>query len=279
VRSESLSTSFCRQAIHISHFTFHFLAFPLSLLIFASQYLQMNISYNWLKDYLNFDLAPEEVSDILTGVGLEVEALNKYESIRGGLEGLKIGYVTSVEKHPDADKLTVTKVNVGGETDLQIVCGAPNVAAGQKVIVATDGVLLHPFNGEPFRIKKTKLRGVASEGMICAEDEIGLSEDHGGIMILPENAETGTWAKDFLNVQTDYIFEVGLTPNRGDAMSHIGVDRDILAYLRAHYIGETTLKIPAVANFPEIKNPSPFEVTVENTTALPAVFRCRYLGN
>lgn len=229
----------------------------------------MNISYNWLKDYLDFSLTPEETGEILTNVGLEVEAIEKFESVKGGLEGLKIGLVKSVEKHPDADKLSVTKVTVGDEVDLQIVCGAPNVAAGQKVIVATDGTLLHPFNGEPFKIKKTKIRGVASEGMICAEDEIGLSEDHGGILILPDQARVGSWAKDFLKVETDYIFQVGLTPNRGDATSHIGVARDLAAYLSASGKENATLKIPSVENFAVAEKSVAIEVTVENQEACP----------
>ena len=194
----------------------------------------MNISYNWLKDYLDFSLTPEETGEILTNVGLEVEAIEKFESVKGGLEGLKIGLVKSVEKHPDADKLSVTKVTVGDEVDLQIVCGAPNVAAGQKVIVATDGTLLHPFNGEPFKIKKTKIRGVASEGMICAEDELGLGHSHDGILILDSSLKPGTSAGEALGLNSDIVFEIGLTPNRADATSHMGVARDIAAWYAVH---------------------------------------------
>lgn len=233
----------------------------------------MKISYNWLKEFLDFRLSPEEVGEILTFVGLEVEEISKWESVRGGLEGLKIGLVKEVQKHPDADKLTVTKVNVGDIDDLQIVCGAPNVAAGQKVIVATDGVLLHPFTGEPFKIKKAKIRGVESQGMICAEDEIGLSQDHGGIMVLPEEAQIGTPAKDFLKVETDFIFEIGLTPNRGDAMSVIGVARDLGAYLKASRKENISLRIPDVSQFSVDDHSLQIEVVVENTDACP-----RYSG-
>ncbi|MEO6166531.1 MAG: phenylalanine--tRNA ligase subunit beta [Chitinophagales bacterium] len=225
----------------------------------------MNISYNWLKEYLDFNLTPEAAGERLTQTGLEVEAIEKFESVKGGLEGLTIGYVNSVEKHPDADKLSVTKVDVGTGGQLQIVCGATNVAAGQKVIVAQEGTMLHPFSGESFKIKKTKIRGIVSEGMICAEDEIGLSEDHGGIMVLDNNAPIGIAAKDYLNVSTDYIFQIGLTPNRGDAMSHIGVARDLAA---SHH-ENLSLKIPSVENFLVSNYLLPMEVVVENTEACP----------
>jgi phenylalanyl-tRNA synthetase beta chain len=164
-------------------------------------------------------------------------------------------------------------VSIGDEKDLQIVCGAPNVAAGQQVIVATEGTLIHPFSGEPFRIKKAKIRGVVSEGMICAEDEIGISDNHGGIMVLPVSAKTGSWVKDFLEVQTDHILEIGLTPNRGDAMSHIGTARDLAAYLQATTAEEVSLKIPSVENFKAGGNTGEIEVTVEDAIACP-----RYSG-
>ncbi|HYV93188.1 MAG TPA: phenylalanine--tRNA ligase subunit beta [Chitinophagales bacterium] len=233
----------------------------------------MKISYNWLKEYLDFNLSPGEAGDILTNVGLEVDEISKWESVKGGYEGLKIGVVKEVQKHSDADKLTITKVNIGDATDLQIICGAPNVAAGQKVIVATDGVMLYPFSGDPFKIRKTKIRGVESEGMICAEDEIGLSDDHGGIMVLPEDAEVGTLVKDFLKVETDFIFEIGLTPNRGDAMSQVGVARDLASYLKTNRNGNASLRFPDVSKFSVADHSMPIEVIVENTEACP-----RYSG-
>ncbi|MCY7409904.1 MAG: phenylalanine--tRNA ligase subunit beta [Chitinophagales bacterium] len=227
----------------------------------------MKISYNWLKDYLDFNATAEEVGDMLTSVGLEVEGIEKWESVKGGLEGLKIGLVKSVEKHADADKLSVTKVNVGGNEDLQIVCGAPNVSAGQKVIVATDGVIIHPLVGESFKIKKTKIRGAESNGMICAQDEIGLGNDHAGIMVLNENAVVGSLAKDYFNVTSDYIFEIGLTPNRGDAMNHIGVARDLAAYLKSNKNENKSLKIPYTKSFSVHDHDLPIEVVVENAEA------------
>ncbi|MGB3076914.1 MAG: phenylalanine--tRNA ligase subunit beta [Chitinophagales bacterium] len=229
----------------------------------------MTISYNWLRDYLDTKLSPEEAGERLTQTGLEVEAIEKFESVKGGLEGLIIGCVTAVEKHPDADKLSVTKVDVGTGTDLQIVCGAANVGAGQKVIVATEGTLLHPFSGEAFKIRKTKIRGVASEGMICAEDEIGLGEDHSGIMILDAAAPVGISAREFLNVTSDNIIQIGLTPNRGDATSHIGVARDLAAALSAEQMEIVPLNIPSVENFSVADQSLQMEVTVENTEACP----------
>jgi len=233
----------------------------------------MKISYQWLKDYLDFDESPEEVAEILTNVGLEVESVEKRESVKGGLEGLIIGEVRSVEKHPDADKLTVTKVNIGSTSDLQIVCGAPNVAAGQKVIVATDGTLIHPFNGEPFKIKKAKIRGVESQGMICAEDEIGLSGDHGGIKVLPGDAPVGSKANEYLKISSDFIFEIGLTPNRGDAMSHIGVARDLAAFIQSIRQKGASLKIPDTNSFRVDESVFKIDVVVENPEACP-----RYSG-
>ena len=227
----------------------------------------MTISYKWLKDYIDFDLPPEKVADILTNVGLEVEAISKFESIKGSLEGLKIGQVNAVEKHPDADKLTVTKVNVGNGAELQIICGAPNVAAGQKVIVALEGTLLHPFSGEPFRIKKSKIRGVVSEGMLCSASEVGLKDDHTGIVVLPEDAVVGSLVKDLLQVETDHVFEIGLTPNRGDAMSHIGTARDILAYLNSTRNDLRSLKIPSVEDFKADNRSLTIAVEIENKEA------------
>jgi phenylalanyl-tRNA synthetase beta chain len=190
----------------------------------------MNISYNWLKEYLDIDLKPAELSTVLTGIGLEVEAVEDHEKNGGGLEGFLIGEVKTCEKHPDADKLSVTTVDVGSGSLLNIVCGAPNVGAGQKVVVATVGSIIYKGE-ESFVIKKTKLRGIVSEGMICAEDEIGLGDRHDGILVLPGNAKTGMPAKEYFNLQPDSIFVIGLTPNRIDSASHYGVARDLAASL------------------------------------------------
>ena len=192
----------------------------------------MKISYNWLKTLINNkDITPEQVSVALTDCGLEVESMESFESVKGMLKGVVVGHVLEKEKHPNADKLSLTKVDVGNGTILSIVCGAPNVAANQKVLVSTVGSVLHTFGGETIEIKKSKIRGEASEGMICAEDELGIGQSHDGIMILPENTVVGTPAAEYLNLYTDTIFEIGLTPNRGDAASHIGVARDLAAVL------------------------------------------------
>lgn len=189
----------------------------------------MKISYNWLKTYIPIELPAEELSDILTNIGLEVEGIETFQSVRGGLEGVVIGEVLSCSRHPNADKLTVTSVDVGTEDPLQIVCGAPNVAAGQKVPVALVGATLYP-NDEGITIKKSKIRGELSQGMICAEDELGLGTSHDGIMVLDADAEVGTPASGYFRVETDTVFEIGLTPNRIDAASHLGVARDLSAY-------------------------------------------------
>src|SRR5690606_39248091 len=203
----------------------------------------MKISYNWLKQFIQTDKTPEEISVILTSIGLEVESLEKVQAIPGGLEGLVIGYVKEAVQHPNADRLRVTKVDVGSGEDLQVVCGAPNVAVGQKVVVATVGTTVYPNEGEPFKINKSKIRGEVSEGMICAEDEIGLGKSHDGIMVLNEDAVVGTLAKDYFNLQDDFVYEIGLTPNRADAASHLGVARDISAYL------QIPLVMPSVDEF------------------------------
>lgn len=195
----------------------------------------MKISYNWLRNYLNIDKTPEELSLILTDIGLEVEAVEKVESIPGGLEGLVVGEVLSAEQHPNADKLKITKVNIGGEEPLNIVCGAPNCRAGLKVIVAPVGTVCHPTAGEPFKINKSKIRGEVSEGMLCGEDEIGLGTSHAGIVELPQDAQIGTLVRDYYQIKDDYCFEIGLTPNRADAASHLGVARDLAAYFRGTY--------------------------------------------
>jgi len=216
----------------------------------------MKISYNWLKEFIQTDKSPQEISTILTGTGLEVESLEKVQAIPGGLEGLVIGYVKERAQHPNADRLSITKVDVGSGTDLQIVCGAANVAAGQKVVVATVGTTVHPTAGEPFAINKSKIRGEVSEGMICAEDEIGLGTDHAGIMVLADDAAVGTPAKEYFKLNDDFMFEIGLTPNRADATSHLGTARDIAAFLK------TTIIKPDVSAFKVDNTDQVIEVVV-----------------
>ena len=191
----------------------------------------MKISYNWIKQFLKIDLPSAEVSDILTDLGLEVEIVEKYQSVKGGLEGVVVGHVLTCEKHPDADRLNITTVDLGDGTPIQIVCGATNVAAGQKVPVATIGTKLFDKDGNEFEIKKGKIRGQESHGMICAEDELGLGTSHDGIMVLDSNLKPGTPAAKVFNIENDEVFEIGLTPNRADAMSHMGVARDLRAAL------------------------------------------------
>lgn len=190
----------------------------------------MNISYNWLKEYVDFELTPQEVADALTSIGLETGSVEEVQSIKGGLEGLVVGEVLTCEPHPNSDHMHVTTVNLGAGDPVQIVCGAPNVAAGQKVIVATLGTKLYSGD-ECFTIKKSKLRGIESNGMICAEDEIGIGTDHAGIIVLPADVQPGILAKDYYNIKSDYVLEVDITPNRADACSHYGVARDLYAYL------------------------------------------------
>ncbi|MCD7849971.1 MAG: phenylalanine--tRNA ligase subunit beta [Parabacteroides sp.] len=225
----------------------------------------MNISYNWLKDYLDFDLQPDEVAAALTSIGLETGGVEEVQTIKGGLEGLVIGEVLTCEEHPNSDHLHITTVNVGGAEPLQIVCGAPNVAAGQKVVVAVNGTKLYDGD-ECFTIKRSKIRGVESNGMICAEDEIGIGTDHAGIIVLPADAVVGTPAKEYYNVKSDYVLEVDITPNRVDATSHFGVARDLAAYLKQN--GKpASLKRPNLDAF-KIDDPTPaIEVVVENTEA------------
>lgn len=227
----------------------------------------MKISYDWLRQFLHTEKSPEELSLILTDIGLEVESVEEIQTIPGGLLGLVIGEVKTAVQHPNADRLRVTTVNVGGETDLQIVCGAPNVAAGQKVIVATVGCTVYPNTGEPFKINKSKIRGEVSEGMICAEDEIGLGTSHDGIMVLPQDAVIGTPAATFFNVASDFVFEIGLTPNRADAASHLGVARDLAAFLRM------PIQMPNVDNFTIHNHSLPIKVTVMDSEKAP-----RYAG-
>lgn len=222
----------------------------------------MNISYSWLKDFIEIDHSPEELSAILTDIGLEVESLRVVQRIPGGLEGLVVGEVKTCVQHPNADRLKVTTVDIGTDELLHIVCGAPNVAAGQHVVVATVGTTVHPTNGEPFKINKSKIRGEVSEGMICGEDEIGLGTSHDGIMVLAEDAPVGTPAKTFFGLQDDHVFEIGLTPNRADAVSHLGVARDVAAFLRGDY------RMPDCSAFKPGKA-RPLPVTVEDATACP----------
>lgn len=234
--------------------------------------LVMNISYNWLKDLLSFDLQPQEVAAALTSIGLETGTVEEVQTIKGGLEGLFVGEVLTCEAHPNSDHLHITTVRTGGGEPLQIVCGAPNVAAGQKVIVAVNGTKLYKGN-ESFAIKRSKIRGVESNGMICAEDEIGIGTDHSGIIVLPADAVPGTPAKGYYNIQSDYVLEVDITPNRVDATSHFGVARDLFAYLKQN--GKPAeLKRPSTEAFrtEDISSPA-IEVTVEDAEACP-----RYSG-
>lgn len=233
----------------------------------------MRISYNWLKQFIKTDLKSEEIATILTDLGLEVEGVDQYESLKGGLQGVVIGHVLTCEKHPDADKLKITTVDLGdGNAPVQIVCGAPNVAVGQKVPVATIGTKLFDKDGNAFEIKKGKIRGQESHGMICAEDELGLGDDHNGIMILDEALKPGTPASKVFEIETDEVFEIGLTPNRADAMSHMGVARD----LRAGLLQKGTsseLITPSVSKFKVEKRTLKIDVKVDNEKLAP-----RYCG-
>lgn len=229
----------------------------------------MKISYNWLQNYIQTDLTIDEISTILTDIGLEVEGISEVESVKGGLKGLVVGEVMTCEQHENADKLKKTTVNIGAEDLLEIVCGAPNVAAGQKVIVATVGAVLYDGD-DSFKIKKSKIRGEVSEGMICAEDEIGLGASHDGIMVLDNSAIIGTVASEFFNLTSDTVFEIGLTPNRIDAASHYGVARDLTAYLNLSSKHE--LILPDVSKFKEGSSNS-ITVEVEDSVLAP-----RYCG-
>jgi phenylalanyl-tRNA synthetase beta chain len=207
----------------------------------------MTISYLWLCEYIDQQISPDMMSEILTSVGLEVESMEKLESIKGGLQGVVIGKVIECSPHPDADKLRLTKVDIGTSVPLQIVCGAPNVAEGQTVVVATIGTTIYPSSGEPLTMKKAKIRGVESEGMICAEDEIGLGTSHDGIIIIQDEIKPGTLAAEYYQLgEVDYIYEIGLTPNRMDSMSHIGVAKDVCAYLSNKNQQLVLSKIPTV---------------------------------
>ncbi|MCW3087840.1 MAG: phenylalanyl-tRNA synthetase beta chain, partial [Sediminibacterium sp.] len=223
----------------------------------------MTISYNWLSEYLPEAVEPEKLSKILTSIGLEVESLERFESVKGSLAGLVAGEVLECIQHPNADKLKLTKVNVGEEEPLQIVCGANNVAAGQKVVVARAGTTIYPTTGEPLTMRVAKIRSVESQGMICAEDEIGLGTDHAGIIVLPADAVPGSPVADHFQPYSDWIYEIGLTPNRMDAMSHFGVARDVCAYL-THHQKETRPKSPFNNAFKPDKTEQPIKVIIEN---------------
>jgi phenylalanyl-tRNA synthetase beta chain len=227
----------------------------------------MKISYRWLQQYIDITESPEEIGQVLTSTGLEVESVEPFETVKGGLKGLVIGEVLTCIKHPNADKLSITTVDIGAAEPSQIVCGAPNVAARQKVVVALPGTTVHPTNGDPFTIKSAKIRGEQSEGMICAEDEIGLGASHAGIMVLNTTVKNGTLATDYFKVDSDFVFEIGLTPNRADAASHIGVARDIKASKNRE------LKWPDVSSFKTENQNLKIDITIENTDACP-----RYSG-
>ncbi|MDG1730445.1 MAG: phenylalanine--tRNA ligase subunit beta [Algibacter sp.] len=232
----------------------------------------MQISYNWLKQFLKTDWTPEQTSELLTDLGLEVEGLNTYQSIKGGLEGVVVGEVLTCIKHPNADKLKITTVDIGGDASLQIVCGAPNVAAGQKVPVATIGTTLYTDEGESWTIKKGKIRGEESHGMICAEDELGLGKSHDGILVLDDKITVGTLAADIFDIENDQVFEIGLTPNRADAMSHLGTARDLKSGLVQKDIN-LELITPSVSAFNVENRTLKIDVDVINKDLAP-----RYCG-
>ncbi len=233
----------------------------------------MKISYSWLKEFLNIDLDVEKIGEILTDLGLEVEGIETFESVKGSLNGVVVGEVLSCEQHSNADRLKVTTVDLGNGEPVQIVCGAPNVAKGQKVPVATVGTVLYDDKGEGFKIKKGKIRGEESFGMICAEDELGLGTSHDGIMVLDENVKTGTSASELFQIYTDQVFEIGLTPNRADAMSHLGVARDLYAGLLQQEEIKKTFHTPSVSDFHIDERTFKISVEVEDSKLVP-----RYAG-
>jgi phenylalanyl-tRNA synthetase beta chain len=225
----------------------------------------MKISYNWIKDYLKIDYEPAKIADILTDIGLEVEGMEEWVSVKGGLEGVVIGKILTCKKHPDADKLSVTTVDIGGQQPVQVVCGAPNVAAGQTVAVATTGTIIYK-GADCFEIKKSKIRGEVSEGMICAEDELGLGDDHTGIMVLNDDAKAGTPASQYFKITNDTVFEIGLTPNRIESGSHVGVARDLAAYLNLNENLGQKINLPDISSFKSDNNDNIISVAVENNT-------------
>ncbi len=234
----------------------------------------MKVSLNWLKQYIDIDLDPQKVGEILTEIGLEVEGIEEVESIKGGLEGVVVGEVVECGQHPNADRLSLTKVDIGTGEPLQVVCGASNVAKGQKVMLATVGTTLHPLGSEePLTLKKGKIRGEVSEGMICAEDELGIGEDHAGILVLPETTPIGLSAREYFRIETDTVYEIGLTPNRSDATNHLGVARDLAAALQINYGYSGEVRIPEVEELTIGTKERPISVVVENEAACP-----RYSG-
>ncbi len=232
----------------------------------------MQISYNWLKQFINIQWEADKTAELLTNLGLEVEGIQEFESVQGGLKGVVVGLVVDCKKHPNADKLSLTKVDLGDGKPVQIVCGAPNVAKGQKVAVATIGTTLYNEEGEPWKIKKGKIRGEESHGMICAEDELGLGQSHDGIMVLADDLEPGTLCSSVFEIERDQVFEIGLTPNRADAMSHFGVARDLKAGLIQQKV-QATLNTPSVSGFAVDNRSLKMGVTVENSELAP-----RYCG-
>ena len=238
----------------------------------------MKVSLNWLKQYVNVTESKEEISDILTNIGLEVEGMEIYENIPGSLEGVVLGKMLTCQKHPGADKLSVTTVDLGGEAPVQIVCGAPNApqAVGKHVVVATVGTLLYDKEGKSFKIKKGKIRGEVSMGMICAEDELGLGESHDGIIVIDDaNAQTGIPAAQYFSekVISDVVYEIGLTPNRSDATGHLGTAFDLAAALKTNYENQGQFEQPNVENFAVQNNNLNIEVAIENAEGCP-----RYSG-
>jgi len=233
----------------------------------------MILSYNWLMDYLPVPVEPEKLSRILNSIGLEVESFEEYEEVKGGLEGLVIGKVLEATQHPNADKLSLTRVDIGNGEPLKIVCGAPNVAAGQTVVVAPVGATIYPKTNPPMTMRVAKIRGEESHGMICAEDEIGLGESHAGIMVIKEEVAIGSPAAAYFKPYSDKVISIGLTPNRSDAMSHLGVARDICAWLNHHEQLNVSVKSPLQGTLPETNNSLPISVSIENPEACP-----RYSG-
>ena len=228
----------------------------------------MKISINWLKEYVETNSQPEEISEILTNLGLEVEKLSLFESVKGGLNGVVAGKVLECGKHPDADRLKVTSIDLGDNEISEIVCGAPNIEKGQIVPVAKVGCKIYTSDGTEIKIKKSKIRGVVSNGMVCAEDEIGLGQSHDGIMILDSNIKPGTPISEVFNLENDNILEIGLTPNRSDAMSHYGVARDLKAFYDFKSI-KSKLILPSVNNFESVKLDENFKITIEDTDKCP----------
>ncbi len=232
----------------------------------------MKVSLNWLRQYLDIDLSPEDLGEVLTGTGLEVEGMDKVESIPGGLAGVVVGHVLECGKHPGADRLSLTSVDIGREEPVSIVCGAPNVGQGQHVLVATVGATLYPTSGDPFKIKKGKIRGEVSEGMICAEDELGLGAGHDGIIVLDKEYTPGTPAAEVYELEEDYVYDIGLTPNRSDATNHLGVAFDIAAALNIGHGKSVRVQRPDISGFTE-GSADPVPVTVHDSTQAP-----RYAG-